>query len=283
MHVFKTKKDLAYFLENERIDQKKIGFVPTMGALHEGHLELVRHALRENDVCVCSIFINPAQFNNPEDLKQYPVQIDEDLGKLEKEGCHVVFVPEVSEIYEDPSRLTTILHFGEIERILEGKYRPGHFQGVGLVIAKLFNIIKPYATYFGQKDLQQYHLIKQLIRDLSYDIKLKCVPTIREKDGLALSSRNMLIPPEYRSVANKFYECLLECRKKLVKGENTDWIKSFAGSFISRFPPLRLEYIELVETSTFRPIEKAGNKEQTALCISGYINNIRLIDNVLIN
>jgi pantoate--beta-alanine ligase len=283
MRVFEAKKDLICFLEAERIKGKKVGFVPTMGALHPGHLELIRNAVQDNDLCVCSIFVNPIQFNHPEDLEKYPRTIEEDLQKLSAEGCQVVFLPEVHELYDDPSHLKTTLQFGEIETILEGKHRPGHFMGVGLVVTKLFNIIKPHRAYFGQKDLQQYHLIRQLIHDLSFDIQLVCIPTMRETDGLAMSSRNRRIPPDIRSVASKFYECLLECKDRLEKGENPKKIRSFAETYLSRFRPLRLEYIEMVETENFRIIHRILDKNQTALCIAGYINNIRLIDNVFLN
>jgi len=283
MHVFTAKKEILYFLENERINKRKIGFVPTMGALHEGHLELIKYALRENDVCVCSIFINPTQFNNPDDLEKYPVTIEQDLQVLKEQGCQVVFTPAASELYPDPWRLNTTIHFGEIESILEGKYRPGHFRGVGLVVTKLFNIVKPHSTYFGQKDLQQFHLVKQLIRDFSFDIRLICVPTVRAQDGLALSSRNIRIPAEDRPYANKFYECLLECKKRLKKGDKPVGIKLFATTFLAQFPVIKLEYIELIDTENFTILKKMNNKKEAALCIAGYINNIRLIDNVFIN
>jgi pantoate--beta-alanine ligase len=194
-----------------------------------------------------------------------------------------VFIPSVAELYEDPSQLSTTLHFGQIESILEGKYRPGHFRGVGLVIAKLFNIIKPDSSYFGQKDLQQYHLIKQLIRDLSYEIELFCVPTVREDDGLAFSSRNVRISGKYRSQANKFYECLMECKNRLKRGEKPGRVKIFASDFLLQFPALRLEYIELVDTENFTVAEELNKDKKVALCIAGYVNNIRLIDNVFIN
>lgn len=283
MHVFKAKKDLINFLENERIKGKKIGFVPTMGALHPGHLELIKNALRENDLCVCSIFVNPTQFNNKEDLEKYPRSIETDIQNLRIQGCQVAFLPDVQVLYDDPADPKTTLNFGDIETILEGKHRPGHFRGVGLVVAKLFNIVRPHRAYFGQKDLQQYFLIKQLIHDLSFNIQLKCVPTLREKDGLAFSSRNRRIAPENRAVANKFYECLLECKSQLERGEDPQKIRSFAETYLSRFHALRLEYIELVDTKNFCIIHRISDKNHTALCIAGYINNIRLIDNVFFN
>lgn len=254
-----------------------------MGALHLGHLALIRKAIRENDLCVCSIFVNPTQFNNQEDLEKYPKSTEEDLGKLREEGCQVVFLPATDEMYDNPMELRTTLHFGEIETILEGKYRPGHFRGVGLVVVKLFNIVEPDHTYFGQKDLQQFYLIKQIIQDLSFDIHLVCVPTERESDGLAMSSRNRRIPGESRPLASKFYECLQYCKSVLLKGGEPEMLQRLAASFLSPFPDLRLEYIELVETENFRIINKMSDKNKMALCIAGYIHNIRLIDNVMFN
>ncbi|MBR9998023.1 MAG: pantoate--beta-alanine ligase [Cyclobacteriaceae bacterium] len=283
MHVFKTNKDLIYFLENERIKGNKIGFVPTMGALHPGHMALIRNALKDNDISVCSIFVNPTQFNNEEDLKKYPRKVEEDLGKLEHEGCQVVYLPEDHELYDDPSMLRTTINFGGIENILEGRYRPGHLKGVGLIVAKLFNIVKPHNAYFGQKDIQQFYLIRQLIHDLSYDIRLHCIPTQREEDGLAMSSRNRRIPPEYRPVASKFYECLLECKQLLKDGQDVEGIISFANDYLSGFFPLRLEYIALVGTEDFSLLNRKMDSGQQALCIAGYIDNIRIIDNVLLN
>lgn len=283
MLVFNAKNDLIHFLDNERIKGNKIGFVPTMGALHQGHLSLVRKAIAESDLCVCSIFVNPTQFNNQEDLEKYPKSTEEDLGKLREEGCQVVFLPATHEMYDNPMELRTILHFGEIETILEGKYRPGHFRGVGLVVVKLFNIVEPDFTYFGQKDLQQFYLIKQIIKDLSFDIHLVCVPTERESDGLAMSSRNRRIPGEIRPLASKFYECLQYCKSALLKGEEPEKLQRLAASFLSPFPELRLEYIELVETENFRITKKMSDINKMALCIAGYIHNIRLIDNVMFN
>jgi pantoate--beta-alanine ligase len=283
MQVFETKKGLIHFLEKERIKEKKIGFVPTMGALHQGHLALIQKAKEENDLCVCSIFVNPTQFNNKEDLERYPRSAGEDLRLLKQAGCQAAFLPAINELYDKPFELKTTLHFGEIETILEGKYRPGHFSGVGLVVTKLFNIVSPDRTYFGQKDLQQYHLIRQLILDLSFDIQLRCVPTERESDGLALSSRNQRIPPESRPQANKFYLCLLHCKSLLEQGENPEKLQSIAETFLSPFEALRLEYIELVDTENFRIIHRVLDNNRMALCIAGYINNIRVIDNVMFN
>jgi pantoate--beta-alanine ligase len=278
-----TNKDLVYFLENERIKRKKIGFIPTMGALHRGHMALIGNAHKNNDITVCSIFVNPAQFNNEEDMNKYPRTLEDDLAILEKEACHVVYHPDVQELYDDPFRIRTTLHFGEIENVLEGRFRPGHLQGVGLVVVKLFNIVRPDHVYFGQKDLQQFYLVRQLIHDLSFDIQLHAVPTEREKDGLALSSRNMRIEPEHRPAAGMFYECLLECSRLLKNGFNPLNLQSFADEFISKHDPLRLEYVALVDLENFSLLNRMKDSYPMAICIAGYVGNIRIIDNVLLN
>lgn len=283
MYVFKTNKDLIYFLDNERIKGNKIGFVPTMGALHQGHLALLGKALKENETCVCSIYVNPTQFNNLEDLERYPRTVEDDLLKLEKEGCQSVFLPGNEELYDNPSSPRTTLRFGEIENVLEGSFRPGHLRGVGLVVTKLFNIVKPDNAYFGQKDLQQFVLVKQLIHDLSYNIGLHCLPTVREPDGLAYSSRNLRIDPDHRPLAGKFHECLQECSKQLFNGLDPGKLTSFAEAFFSLYDPLRLEYIALVDTENFRILDLMDDAAPKAICIAGYVGNIRLIDNVLLN
>lgn len=282
MEVFRKKKDLRKYLENECLKKHSIGFVATMGALHKGHRSLIRYCKKDNDVTVCSIFVNPIQFNNPEDLEKYPRPVEADLNILNDEHCDVVYLPDREDIYDhDPDR--TVIQFGKIETVLEGKYRPGHFRGVGLVVAKLFHIVQPNRAYFGQKDLQQFYLVRQLINDLSYNIKLVCVPTVREKDGLAFSSRNVRIRRETRPLACKFYDCLVQSRQLLKEGLPVDQVRKFATDFISGFPPLTLEYFEVVDTRDFSITKHIINKYETALCIAGYLNNIRLIDNVFYN
>ncbi len=283
MIIFKEKKDLIQSLENDYSRKEQTGLVPTMGALHEGHLELICRALKDNDKVVCSIFVNPAQFDHPEDLSRYPRTLEADLEKLEKAGCHIVYNPDVSDLYTDPLNLKTTLQFGEIESILEGKYRPGHFKGVGLVVAKLFNIVRPHTTYFGQKDLQQFYIIRQLIDDLSYPIKLMQVPTVREPDGLAMSSRNKRIDPRSRPEAGKLYASLTEARKKLKSGERPEEVKAFVRDFIGQYAHLELEYFEMVDRKDFSITRTMDQGKSIALCIAGYIDNIRLIDNVMYN
>jgi len=280
MEIFHSKTDLTDYLGNARIKDKKIGFSPTMGALHDGHLSLIRASKLESDISVCSIFINPVQFNNEEDLQNYPRTLEDDLDKLLNEKCDAVYVPQIEDIYVASKKIKTNIHFGSIENILEGSFRPGHFKGVGLIVSKFFNIIKPDYAYFGQKDLQQYHLIKQLIEDLSYEIKLRCISTVRESDGLALSSRNARIKDGDRPIANSFYEALIKANIMLKKGYDIPQVKKFVSDFIGEYPQLSLEYFEVIDIREFSIIENIEEKNKTALCISGYLNNIRLIDNV---
>ena len=280
MKVIYLKSDLFPFLQEERSKGRKIGLVPTMGALHSGHLSLVNASIKEADTTVCSIFVNPTQFNNQEDLENYPETFEEDLNKLKKEGCDIVYAPPREDLYENENDRITDFNFGNFGQILEGKYRPGHFGGVALVVSKLFNIISPDLTYFGQKDLQQFHLIRQLIRDLSYNIQIRCVPTVRETDGLAMSSRNLLIPKELRPLAATFYKSLINGREMLKEGTNISDVKNKIKEVFSKSPDLKLEYFEMVDTSNFTIIKQIRNENETSLCIAGYLNNIRLIDNV---
>ncbi|MFN2128099.1 MAG: pantoate--beta-alanine ligase [Anaerolineales bacterium] len=281
MEIFKLKSDLISYLETVRSNGYKIGFTPTMGALHNGHMELVRASKKEADCTVCSIFVNPGQFNNPEDLLNYPRSYSQDIAKLKKEECDVVYAPDEDDLYDSPNKITIGFHLGTLGTILEGKYRSGHFKGVALVVVKLFNTIQPHFTYFGQKDLQQYYLVRNLIRDLSYNIQLRLIPTVREKDGLALSSRNRRIPGEMRPLATIFFTSLTKSRDMLHRGSSVEEVKKYVEYSFKGKPELSLEYFEVVDTERFMLVDRVRDKNNTALCIAGYINNIRLIDNVM--
>jgi pantoate--beta-alanine ligase len=280
MKVINLKSELIPILQEEKSQGRRIGLVPTMGALHSGHLSLVEASMAETDLTVCSIFVNPTQFNNEEDLQKYPDTFEEDIRKLKIAGCDIVYAPPRKDLYENETKRITEFSFGEFEQILEGKYRPGHFGGVALVVSKLFNIVSPDLTYFGQKDLQQYHLIRQLIRDLSYNIEIRCVPTVREEDGLAMSSRNLRIPVELRPLAATFYQCLIKGKEMLRNGESISSVKRKVKEIFTGSAELRLEYFEMIDTSDFKIIDRIKDENETSLCIAGYLNNIRLIDNV---
>jgi pantoate--beta-alanine ligase len=215
MILFKTIADLTVYLDNKRNTPCSIGFVPTMGALHAGHLSLVEHSKKNTNVTVCSIFINPTQFNDPNDFAKYPVTLEQDLLLLEKAGCDIVFLPAVTEMY--PAGTTATRHFelGHLETILEGKYRPGHFQGVCQVVHRLLEIVQPTALFLGRKDYQQCMVIKKLIGLAEWNISLDIIPTLREASGLALSSRNLRLPEDNRRSASVIYRSRLYIKKTL--------------------------------------------------------------------
>lgn len=199
MHIFNTISETQQYLKAQQRAGKTIGFVPTMGALHAGHISLIERAKTENDLAVCSIFVNPTQFNNSDDLKKYPRTLERDCEMLRPVGCDVVFAPSAEEMY--PSLPQLKMDFGTLETIMEGKFRPGHFNGVGIVVSKLFNIVKPDKAYFGLKDLQQVAVIRRMVQELSFDLEIIPCPTLRETDGLAMSSRNTRLSPEARALA----------------------------------------------------------------------------------
>jgi pantoate--beta-alanine ligase len=283
MIIHRKKSEIINFLAQEKRKGREIGLVPTMGALHEGHLSLVRASVAENDLTVCSVFVNPAQFNNPEDFMNYPVNTEGDIRLLETSGCNLVFIPDRNEIYDSEVNEHLTISFGYLETVCEGKYRPGHFKGVGLIVAKLFNIIRPGKAYFGQKDLQQFAVIRKLVSDLSYPIDLRRIPIVREPDGLAMSSRNLRISPEDRPGAVIFSAALKEARKLLMDGVSPEEIKKTVNKLFENNVAFKIEYLELVNADSFEQINTFKEGTNLAFCIAGYCRNIRLIDNLLIN
>ncbi|ADB40442.1 pantoate--beta-alanine ligase [Spirosoma linguale] len=276
---FDTITALRHQLSSLRSEHRTIGLVPTMGALHEGHLTLVDTARRENDVVVSSIFVNPVQFNNADDLARYPRTLEEDCQKLESAGCDVVFAPSVAEIY--PESPTLKINFGELETVMEGAFRPGHFNGVGIVVAKLFNIIQPDRAYFGQKDLQQVAVIRQLVRDLSIPVELVRCPTVREADGLAMSSRNRNLSPYEREQATALFKALTLARELLADGHSPSQAKAAVTGFFTGNPHFRLEYVEIVNADTLQLANEVLAPGQTAICLAAHLGNVRLIDNLV--
>jgi pantoate--beta-alanine ligase len=283
MLIARKKAESAGIISGEKRKGRNIGLVPTMGAIHEGHLALIGASMNECDYTVCSIFINPAQFDNREDFIKYPVRTDEDLDMLQSAGCHAVFMPDVSELYEENFTNSLSINFGGLESVCEGKFRRGHFNGVGLVVAKLFHILQPDTAYFGQKDLQQVAVINKLVRDLSFNIRIRRIPTIRESDGLAMSSRNLRIPASDRPRASIFYNSLKKSRELLLDNVPVDVIRQKISDDFDSDPVHKLEYLELVETETFRIVDHYSARDHLAFCIAGYSGIIRLIDNILIN
>ncbi len=279
MEVLYTAPEVRNLTARLKNETGSLGFVPTMGALHEGHLELVRQARAENSVVVCSIFVNPAQFNNPEDLERYPRTLEKDSALLRSVGCDILFVPSVKEMYPFPLNLR--IDFGTLETVMEGAFRPGHFNGVGVVVSKLFNIVQPDRAYFGQKDLQQTAIIKSLIRNLSYPIGLRICPTVREPDGLAMSSRNVRLTADERKLAPEIYRILNECRASLQQDKPVRQAVEDAVAEFARQPAFRVEYLELADVATLAPIDTLQDEGNNALCVAVQLGKVRLIDNLI--
>jgi pantoate--beta-alanine ligase len=279
MHVFYSIDAIQEFLKTQRKKGKSIGLIPTMGALHNGHLSLIEASKAKNDLTVCSIFINPTQFNNAHDLSVYPRTLEADCEMLESVKCDVVFAPNAHDIY--PTLPNLKFDFGDLERVMEGKFRIGHFNGVGIVVSKLFNIIQPDNAYFGQKDLQQCAIINRLVKDLSYNLKLNICPTQRETDGLAMSSRNRNLTPEQRDKAPEIYKALQKAVELLKDKKSTMSVKGFTTSYLDNIEGIEVEYFEISDFETLQPINELS-EGKTALCIAAFMGKTRLIDNVIV-
>jgi pantoate--beta-alanine ligase len=279
MFIFEDIIALKNHLKLEK-QQKSIGFVPTMGALHQGHLSLIDRAKAENDVVVCSIFVNPTQFNNAEDLKKYPKTIEADKKLLEAHRCDILFLPDTDTMYPAPTQ--TSFSFGHLEQTMEGEHRAGHFNGVALIVSKLFHLVKPHRAYFGQKDLQQYLIINQLAQDLLFDLEVVCCPIVRESDGLAMSSRNLRLTSSHRPVASKIYEALMLAKHSLLEGYGVNKTKQTILKFFNDLSDLKLEYFEIVKSKTLEPVDVVEDTFQVSLCIAAFLGEIRLIDNVFL-
>ncbi len=279
MILVRTKAELQKQLVN-RGAKRPIGLVPTMGALHQGHLSLVNKATAENKSVVVSIFVNPTQFNDPNDLKRYPRNLEADLKMLEPSGCDIVFAPEVEDMYPEPD--TRKFDFGSLETVMEGKHRPGHFNGVAQVVSKLFDIVLPDKAYFGLKDFQQLVVIKSMVKQLNLPVEIVSCPIIREKNGLAMSSRNELLNAEERENASVIFKTLTEAKKqygsKPVK-ELREWI----AEEINNNPFLTVEYIEIVDDKTLQPVESRNNEGTKVACAAVHCEKVRLIDNIVLN
>lgn len=283
MKVFEKKEELKRYLDTFRKKKKSIGFVPTMGALHTGHLDLVQRAKKENDFVVCSIFVNPTQFNNKEDLKKYPRTLKTDIKKLESVKCDVLFAPDEKEIYPQNAPDNEIeIDFGPLDKVMEGKFRPGHFKGVATVVDKLFKIVEPQKAYFGEKDYQQLLIIKKMVKLLKHRIKIIPCPTMREKNGLAMSSRNMRLSPEEREQAPFIYRILKESKSLAGKNISVRKLKEWAEKQFSANKFFKLEYCEIADADSLAPLKKWGNARRAVFCIAAYLGKVRLIDNIKI-
>lgn len=279
MLIFSIIKELRPYLDEQKAVGKKIGFVPTMGALHEGHLSLMRKAKAENDLLVVSIFVNPIQFNNPEDLKKYPRNIEADKEMLQKVGCDVLFLPEEKEIYPEP--ITKKYDFGFLATIMEGAFRPGHFNGVAIVVHKLFNIILPYQAYFGEKDFQQLAIIKKLVEMEHLPVKIIPCPIVREADGLAMSSRNMLLSPAQRKIAPFIYQTLQEAKRRR-NHICVNPLRQMITNIYEGNENFKLEYFDIVEDKNLQTIRSWNDKIGAIACVAAWLGKVRLIDNIRI-
>lgn len=279
MLVFKQIKKLRQHLDADDQRFLSIGFVPTMGALHEGHLQLMRKAKNENDLLIVSIFVNPIQFNNPEDLQKYPRTYDEDAQMLESVGCDVLFYPSVDEMYPEPE----IIHydFGLLAETMEGSARPGHFDGVAIVVRKLFDIVKPHRAYFGEKDFQQLAIIKELVRRNRIPVNIIPCPIVRERDGLAMSSRNARLTAKERAVAPKIYETLQDA-VGLFPTNSPAQMKAWVRDRFQRVPAFQIDYVEIADDKMLQPLQGWSSAKGAILFVAIYLGQVRLIDNIRI-
>ncbi len=280
MEIFKEISPLKAFLRDVRKAGKTIGLVPTMGALHRGHLSLISASKAANDVTVSTVFVNPTQFNNPADLLNYPRTLDKDTEMLKEVRCDVLFAPETNEIY--PTTSTIKLDFGHLDKVMEGKFRPGHFSGVGLVVSKLFHIVEPDNAYFGQKDWQQFAVITRLVEELNFPLKLHSIPTLREPDGLALSSRNLRLSSSQRKLATVFYRALQFAQQALQQKGDIKRVKTQVAELVAREDGVKLEYFEIADSKNLNVLENVDKANQPILCIAGFVGEVRLIDNMFL-
>jgi len=276
MEVFETKKALVQTLERYRISNISVGFVPTMGALHRGHISLVEQCRKENGITGVSIFVNPTQFNDKSDLAAYPRTLEEDLDKLTSVGCDFVFAPPVEEMY--PEEDTRVFDFGILDKVMEGAYRPGHFNGVAQIVSKLFDVVQPNRAYFGEKDFQQLAIIRRLVAMMNLPVQIVACPIVREADGLAMSSRNVRLTHSQRKNAPTIARTLFACKEKIATMP-LDELKKWVVEQIDSTPELQTEYFDIVDRNT---LQTALQYRENALqaCIAVHAGLIRLIDNI---
>ncbi|MFA8299035.1 MAG: pantoate--beta-alanine ligase [Hyphomicrobiales bacterium] len=277
MKLLKKISEISKVMESYKENGKTVGLVPTMGALHIGHLSLVEKAVKDCDVVVASVFVNPIQFNNPDDLKKYPRDLERDMKMLEEAGCDYVFSPEVKEMY--PETPDKIYEFHGIDKEMEGKFRPGHFNGVATVVHRLFDIIGCDKAYFGEKDFQQLAIVNKMVQEEGLNVDVVSCSIIRESNGLAMSSRNERLNEKERKLASAIYSCLLYT-KEMALEISIDDIKKEVEKRINAVDPLKLEYFEIVDDLSLELISKWGEKRNLVACIAVWCGEVRLIDNI---
>jgi pantoate--beta-alanine ligase len=285
MIIFKYAEPLARYIQQQKTAGKQIGFVPTMGALHNGHIALIDQSKKATAITVCSIFVNPTQFNNPSDYQLYPKTIEQDIARLEAAGCNALFLPAIAEMYPQGTSNLEQYELGYLETLLEGKYRPGHFQGVCQVMNRLLTMVQPHKLFMGQKDYQQCMVVSRLLELMQSTTELITCPTLREPDGLAMSSRNMRLSPEDRQKATTIYKCLTLIKQECNKGITWPVIKEKATQLLTG-AGFRIDYVELADASTLQPatatMATIYQGPRVAL-IAAFLQDVRLIDNMLLN
>ncbi len=280
MEIIRTIEGLRKAVAAAKAEGKSVGLVPTMGALHAGHRSLVERARRENDVVVVSVFVNPTQFNNPDDLRTYPRTEQADAAMLEACGVDFAFIPTAEEIYPEPD--TRVFDLGPVAEVMEGAMRPGHFNGVAQIVSKLFDMVQPTRAYFGEKDFQQIAVIKKMVDLEGFKLDIVPCPIVREADGLALSSRNVRLTPEGREVAPKIHEILLASRDLKDAGMEPGQVAERTAAAINEVDGLEVEYYAIVDALTMQPIERwtDAGPEGAVGCVTVYCGDVRLIDNI---
>lgn len=277
MKIIHTIKDLQTELSELKAQGKKVGLVPTMGALHAGHASLVKRSVNENEVTVVSVFVNPTQFNDKNDLVKYPRTLDADCKLLEACGATYAFAPSVEEMYPEPD--TRQFSYAPLDTVMEGAFRPGHFNGVCQIVSKLFEAVKPHRAYFGEKDFQQLAIIREMVRQMQFDLEIVGCPIVREEDGLALSSRNARLSAEERENALKISQTLFKSRTFAATHTVSETLK-FVEDAIAAVPGLRLEYFEIVDGNTLQKVDNWNQTSYVVGCITVFCGDVRLIDNI---
>ena len=280
MIIFKKAADIGIFLQQKRQNNQKTGFVPTMGALHQSHISLIGNAGSENDLVVCSIFVNPTQFNDPKDFQNYPITIEKDIDLLEKAGCDALFLPSVEEMYPAGLENKKTYALGYLETVLEGRYRPGHFQGVCQVVHRLLTIVPADRLYLGQKDFQQCMVIRKMIELENLPVETVICPTLRETDGLAMSSRNMRLDKEAREKAVEISRTLLHIKSSLKAGDLSE-LKTAAVEQLNR-TGFKTDYVEIADADTLELIGRWDGKQKLVALCAAFLGEVRLIDNMLL-
>jgi len=283
VEIYHKKKELNVVVESFKSRKLSIGLVPTMGALHQGHLSIIEQALKENDKVFVSVFVNPTQFDNKEDLKKYPRTLETDIDKiktLSKDNV-IIYAPTVKDVYGNNVNAIDF-DFDGLEVTMEGKFRIGHFDGVGTIVKRLFEIVRPDKAYFGEKDFQQLMIVKKLVEKLKLPVEVIGCPIHREQDGLAMSSRNLRLKPEYRKAAPFIFNTLQKAKSEF-KSKSAKQIEDWVNKHFAKNPLLTLEYFKIADTSTLKSVKRKSNKKSYRAFIAVYADDIRLIDNIALN